>query len=937
MVVKPELPQVRPHPDLFGREDELALLRGVLDPAADGRALPLTGEPGVGKSMLLQAAEHLAADRGRRVLKATGSQFEAEISFSGLHQLLFPLLENLAALPPWERQALEAALGLAAGSRASELAVCNAALALLVGTAQQAPLGLFIDDVPWMDHASASVLAFIARRLTGHRIAFIAASRTSGASYFEKAGLEALEVRPLDATAAAALIASRYPALTPRVRQRLVREAEGNPLALLELPAALETHLMPVGPSDVLPLGRKLERLFGERIESLPEATREVLLVAVLDGTGDLHMVERIAAKWGEQDALAPAMRAGLVSIDPGSNRLTMRHPLIRSTVVEKSTMSQRRRVHLLLAHHRQHDIERNTWHLAQAAEAPDETVAAMLHRVARQHLWRGDSVGAIHELVRAAELSPDQADRARRLAEAAYLGETVTGDIKDVRSLLDAAARADPRHRGGLAGAVAEAYLLLNERGDIDRAHRRLAGAIEAVDNPTDAHDKLLIEALTSLLLVCHYGGRAELWEPFEIALARLRPQPPTRLALAARAWADPARIDRNVSSRLGDVMTHLDHETSPARIIRTAMSSMYLDGLPDAREALWRAVQHGREGGAVTSAIKALLLLCDDSLMSGAWDEVDRLGDEASVLSADHGYLLLAQRALYYPAMVSAARGDRERVSTLANQILAWAVPRRVVALQRLAHHVNSVAASGQGDFATAYTEAAAVCPAGHLEPYNPHALRVIYDLVDAAVRVGRHAEAAAHVGAARAAGVADLSPRLGMTVGAAEALVSTQIRQQAAFEQALATPGAARFPFERARIQMAYGELLRRRGSRIQGREQLRAARQTFAWLDASPWVARAERELRAAGQSSAPAVPAANPAELLSPQQFEIARLAASGLTNKQIGERLYLSHRTIGTHLYAIFPKLGITSRAGLRDALHDLGTATRVDAADPRS
>jgi ATP/maltotriose-dependent transcriptional regulator MalT len=394
--------------------------------------------------------------------------------------------------------------------------------------------------------------------------------------------------------------------------------------------------------------------------------------------------------------------------------------------------------------------------------------------------------------------------------------------------------------------------------------------------------------------------------------------------LSLAARAWANPASIDRDVSSRLDHVMVHLDHETSPARIIRTAMSGMYVDRVYEAREALWRAVQHGREGGAVTSAIKALLLLCDDSLMSGAWDEVDTLGEEANKLAIQHGYLLLAHRAVYYPAMVAAARGDLDRASTLSNQILAWALPRRVEALQRLAHHVNSVAATARDDFATAYAEATAVCPAGRFDPYNPHALRALYDLADSAVRVGRHREATAHVAAAKAAGIASLSPRLGMTMAATEALISSQTRQFPAFEKALATPDTRRFPFERARIQMAYGESLRREGRRTQAREHLRDSLQTFEWLGARPWATRAEQELRASGQSSASALPGEGPAVVLSPQQLEIAQLAASGLTNKQIGERLYLSHRTIGTHLYAIFPKLGITSRAALRDALLDL-------------
>jgi DNA-binding CsgD family transcriptional regulator len=478
----------------------------------------------------------------------------------------------------------------------------------------------------------------------------------------------------------------------------------------------------------------------------------------------------------------------------------------------------------------------------------------------------------------------------------------------------------------------VAEAYLSLNQAGDIDRAHQRLVNAVAALDDPSDAHDKLLVEALMSLLLVCHYGGRRELWEPFEVALSRLRPRPPLRIALAARAWADPVNADRHTVEQVDDVIAQLDYETSPARIIRTAMSGMYFDRIPEAREALWRAVQHGREGGAITSAIKALLLLCDGGLAGGTWDEVEQLSGEARRLSADHGYVLLEQRASYYLGLVSAARGDEVGSTVLSNQILAWASPRGVVALERLAHHVSAVSSASQGDFVTAYAEAAAISPPGHLDAYNPHALRVMYDLVHAAVRVGLRQEAAAHAGAAEAVRVADLSPRLAMTVAAANALVSTGGLQDALFARALATRGAERFPFDRARVQLAYGEILRRGRRRTEGRKQLTAALTTFDWLGANPWAERAANELRAAGH---PVSRAGRPHRhvALTPQQLEIATLAAGGLTNKQIGARLSLSHRTIGTHLYQIFPKLGVTSRAALSDALRTFETIPGEDRA----
>jgi DNA-binding CsgD family transcriptional regulator len=912
---------------LFGRVSDLQFLETLVEGIGSGnRTVLLCGEPGVGKSALLAEAARLAEARGLRVLRAAGVQFEADVSFSALNQLLQPLFEDLESLDTWQREALTTALGLRPGPRSDELVLANATLALLVQAATRASVLLVVDDIPWLDRASARAIALVGRRLGQARVGLIGASRSDEESVLSSAGLPTHLIEPLTHRSAAELLAARYPAMSPRARRRVLSEAQGNPLALLELPAALELpgRGTPGPLPALLPLSRRLQKMFAERVNALPTSTRTALLVAILDGTGDMALVR--AAHPGEPDVLEPAVRARLVRVEDRTDELLFRHPLIRSAVVESATGEERRAVHRLLASAHEADLARHTWHLAEAAAGPDEQVAALLQQAAHHNLWRGDSVGAIGELVRAAELSPEGTDRARRLAEAAYLGETVTGDIKDVRALLETAARADPQHHGGLAGAVADAYQVLNELGDIDGAHRRLVDAIEALDDPTDAHDKVLIETIQTLLLVCAYGGRGDLWEPFEAALSRLRPRPPTRTVLAARAWADPVNVDRSVLDQVDDVIAQLDHEASPARIVRTAMCGVYLDRIPAAREALWRAVQHGREGGAVTSAIKALLLLCDDDLMGGAWDEVEELSAEAGALSTAHGYLLLAQRATYYTATVAAARGDGERVRSLANQILAWATPRHSVALQRLAHHANAVAAAGRGDFETVYAEASAVSPPGRLDAYNPYALRVLYDLVDSAVRVDRRREAATHVQAVVAAGVADLSPRLAMIVAATQALTRTGAQQSAAFEAALGVPGTERFPFDRARIQLAYGERLRRGRSHAHGRDQLSAALKTFEWLRAEPWADRAANELRAAGQ--VPQRPAARDEIVaLTPQQLEIASLAAGGLTNKQIGERLFLSHRTVATHLYQIFPKLGVTSRAALRDALTQISTA----------
>jgi DNA-binding CsgD family transcriptional regulator len=909
---------------IVGRDDELRSLRDFVDRLRiQGESLLLSGDAGVGKTMLLDAAAQYARAQGYRVVRAAGVEFEAGVSFATLHLVLQPLLGELGNLTQWHRDALTTALGLRDGPRSDQLVLSNATLAVLASAAGSTPLLLIVDDLPWIDRASAAVLGFAARRLSQMPAGLLAASRTGEESLLDQAGLPTRLVPPLTDTAADTLLVGRYPALSPRVRQRLLTEAQGNPLALLELPAALQQHPAATDAGAplpaVLPLSGRLQATFAARVQPLPPQTRHLLLAAVLDGTGDLAILDAVAGQPAAA-ALAPAERTGLIRVDHGGSRVTFRHPLIRSAVVSVAAADERRAVHRTLAAHHSGEAARRAWHLAQAATGPDEDVAALLQSVAHVNLWRGDSVGAIGELLRAAELSPAGADRARRLAEAAYLGETVTGDMRHVGPLLDGARHADPEHAGGLAGAVAHAYYVLNSHGDVDAAHQMLVRAISALEDPADAGNKVLVETLHTLLQICYFGGRAQLWEPFNIALDRLIPRPPERIVLAASTVSDPVHRALPVLGRLDAVITEQDRETSPARIVRTGTAALYVDRLPHYRNPLWRAVQHGREGGAVTSAIEALLLLSADGWLAGTWDDVLATSAEASALGQEYGYPLLAGMSLSYQALVAAARGEHDQTRALTSQLASWGGPRRVLILTQRAGHARALDAAGRGDFEAAYENAATVAPPGTLD-YAPEGLWVLFDLVEAAMRTGRPDAARAHIQAMLDTDVASLSPRLAMLVAGATALLEGAAID--AFERALSVPDATRWPFDLARVQLTYGERLRRDRATGEARQHLRAAREIFTQLGAAPWVARASSELRATGQAAAhdqrpDPVP-------LTPQQREIATLAAAGLTNKQIGERLYLSHRTVATHLYQIFPKLGVASRAALRDALsgHD--------------
>lgn len=915
------LPQPGTAETLAGRRGELELIRSFLDRAAvSGAALLLSGEPGVGKTVLLDAAERAASGAGSRVLRAAGVEFEGDVSFAGLNQLLFPLYADLGQLGAAHREALSVALGFGDGPPPDRLVVSSAALMLLRQAAAVRPLLVIVDDLPWLDPASAVVLGFTARRLAGSRVGFLAAYRTGEESFFDRAGLPGHELQPLDEEAAAGLVRASFPALAPRVRQRLLAEAQGNPLALLELPGALSgpQRAARQGLPAVLPLSQRLQDLFVSRLGGLPARTRYLLLLAVLDGTGDLRVLQAAAGQREIED-LAPAELARLVYVDEGTGRLAFRHPLTRSAVVELSTSDQRRLAHRALAGQLADQPERQAWHLAEAAIGPDEQAADLLEQAAGRILRRGDTVGAVTALLRAAELSPHGAGRGRRTAQAAYIGADVTGDLRNVSQLLEHARQADPGSSGSLQAAVAASYALLNGDGDILTAHRLLVGAIQTSAHGYDASDPVLVETLLVLLAVCLWAERPELWEPFHAALARLRPGVPPILYLETQAIADPARTALPALAQLDAAIEGLHDELDLVVIERIARAGTYVDRVPYCREALWRVVRDGRRGGAVATAINALMHLCVDDFFAGRWDETERLAEEGLGLCDVHGYGLLAWPFRLGQSLVAAGRGDQDRTRALTDEMIRWAAPRRVGGVEYFARHARTLAALGRGDFEYAYQQVTFISPPGTFPSHVAYALWVPMDMVEAAVRTGRHAEGAAHVTAMHDAGIAAISPRLALVTAGSAAIAASGHRASDLFDQALGVPGADHWPFDRARVQLAYGERLRRAQATTQARAHLAAALETFQRLGARPWAERAGAELRAAGHSTAGTGEA--PPGSLTPQEREIALLAATGLTNKQIAERLFLSPRTVGAHLYQIFPKLGITSRAALRDAL----------------
>jgi DNA-binding CsgD family transcriptional regulator len=908
-------------PNLVGRAPELAIVDMALIATHGVGPILFSGDPGVGKTALLDYAAAKADQLGFEVIRATGAEFDADVSFSRLSELFVGRRGAFEGLSDTYRGALEVVLGLGQGTAPSALIVANAALAALEHSASYQPVALIVDDLQWIDRASAVALAFVARRASTGAVRFLGASRLRSV-FCERAGLAQHHIHPLTEQGAAELIETRFPTITGRTHQRLLTAAQGNPLALLELGtvAAERAHPPVFEPlSNVLPLNRRLRSLYAARIQRLPTATRELMLLAALDSGGDIAVLDEVAAG-ATLTTLAPAERDGLLVIREDGRSVAFRHPLVRATVVELARDIERRRAHYSLATALVDQPERHAWHLAEASVEPDEQVAALLEKAARVNLRKGDAVAAADALVRASELSPQRADRTRRMLEAASLRAEVTGELGAASHMLRTALQDEPAVTDSLAATITAAHVLINAECEVDDAHRLLVAAIDKYPHRHNPTDETLTDALFALLMVCWMSGRAQMWAPLDAAIARLRPLPPTLLTLCRSTFGDPAHNATTVLEQFGPVLTRLQHEHNPFTITRIATGCVYADRLGECREPLQRVVRDGRNGGAVALAINALVSSCVDHWWSGKWDEADESAAEGISLSEKHGYrrysFILGG---YIRALVSAARGDDGISEAAAEDLTNWAAVTGSGIAAAFAHHLRAITANAAGNFERAYHEATQISPAGTLAPFAPHALWVLFDLVEAAIRTGRHTEATAHVTAMREAGIAKISPRLALIYRGCAAMTAPADRATPLFEDALAVRGATRWPFDFARVQLAYGEHLRRAHLTAEASTQCIRALDAFENLGASPWTARATMELRGTGVPTPVRAGAGGPA--LTAQDREIATLAASGLSNKQIAERVHLSHRTVGARLGRIYRILGISSRAALYDAL----------------
>ncbi len=898
---------------LLGRDAETETLRSLRDRIeSGGSALVLRGEPGIGKSRLLTEATALARERNIAVLRTTGVQCEASVAFSGLHQLLRPVRDHAAGLPPAQRAVLDTVLGLGDDTAPEHYRIAMAVLDLLSEVAADAPLLLIAEDAHWLDRPSSDVLAFVARRLESDPIVLLAAVRDGSWSSLVDAGLPEHRLSALDAASAAALLDTSAKHLTPTMRNQILREAAGNPLALIELPIAAARMEQGTPIPGLVPLTDRLEQAFAARVSDLPEETRLLLLTAALNDKERVNEVlaagRIVNAAPTDVDVLDPAVEAAIVDLDERAVRF--RHPLMRSAVRQAASVVQRRRVHEALADVLHDEPDRRVWHRAALIAGTHEDVAAELEEAGRRARRRGAVSVAAIALRRAAELS-DPAQRARRLiaaAEAAFeLGQP---DI--VAPLLREAEQLEP---GPLERARATWIdEMINLRAP---SPTRAAALIAAAEQAGQAGDRDLHFALLWLV-----ATRAH-WADPGPAARRTLVEAASRLGdaddlqvLAIQAYADPFGHAPAVLAHVQKAAAEGGNDTEALLYLGNAAVAV---GAFDVGDTLLSAgTQALRADGRLGHLAYVLSVQGIVTTRLAKWDVAIPAAAEASRLSTELGQPLWKAAADTIVSAIAGMRGDADAAEQASAEAERIALPIGANMIVALAQFGRVSAALGASRHDDAYEAAERLFDPTDPAHHPAMASWIIGDLAEAALHIGRIKEARARVAQIEAA--AGKNPTIWIALGLRHARAVLADDEQAAerFEEALGAD-LGRWPFQRARALLAHGRWLRRQRRITESRAPLREARDAFDALGCAAFSEQTRRELRASGESSRRRDPAAR--DQLTAQELQIAHLAAKGLPNREIAQQLYVSQRTIGTHLYRIFPKLGITARSELGAAL----------------
>jgi DNA-binding CsgD family transcriptional regulator len=893
---------------LHGRDTEQARIDDLLSGARAGRsgALVLRGEAGIGKTALLD----YAAAQGIPTVRSAGIESEAELPFAALHLLVRPGMELVRQLPSRQRDALEAAFGLGDGVAGDRMLIGLAVLTLLAEEAARGPLLCLIDDAHWLDRATAEALLFAARRLDAEGVVMLFATR-SGPQDFPAPGLAELALSGLGPDAAAALLDAGTTRLTPAARYRLLAESGGNPLALLELPAVVGAT--GVDDANPLPLTQRVQVAFHGRVTRLPPATRTALLVAAAAGAADLAPILRAAA---DLDAslrdLQPAQDAGMIGTD--GHVLTWRHPLMRSAVYQGAALTDRLAAHRALAGALTDadSADLRAWHLAGAATGPDEDTATELERTADRARRRHGLHAAVTAYDRAAALSVDPNARVRRLVLAAETATEAGLTDRAERLAERAAAQISDLRLGSAAGSELELRLDLVRAqaefagGKTGSAHRRLMSAAVA-QRETDPRGAARI--LTKAVHTAWYLGPDELAEVAAV-LATLRLVQDDPATPIARYLTGSVVGQRGADLRDAAAAARAGGTDNPADLVQLCGSGLVVGQDEQVEELAGELIRQCREQGRI-GLLAPLLFFRSEGLLFGGRPRESRIAAEEGLrIAQDIEQAQWVSQIHAFLAYLAALQGDSAACRDHADRAVAeeFGGPGAVGA--SWAHAAVALLALGEGRLEQARTELTHMT----IEPARHHVigLRTLPDQIEVAVRLGatdRATEALDRLTAwsqrAEQAWIAALAAR-------GRALLAEGQAAEGHFVAAL----AGNRPFDEARTRLLYGEWLRRDKRKVDARAQLEKASELFDRLDAAPWSERARTELGALGVGTGTRA-SGGPLSVLTPQESQIVRLAAQGLSNREIAARLFLSHRTVGHHLYKAYPKLGVLSRGEL--------------------
>jgi DNA-binding CsgD family transcriptional regulator len=919
-----ELPPQQPAP-IIGRDAALARLRALVDPVPQAsQVLVVTGEAGMGKTALLADAADRARSAGMRVLPVTGRESESKLAFAGLHQLLWPVLSSAAGLPGRQAQALLSALGLAADPVVPDpLLTGVAVLTLLSDLSEHSPVLVVADDTQWLDRSSLDALAFTASRLDAERVVLLVGARGEAPPRGFDRGFPELHLEPLPPADAGRLLDGQPRPPRGRTRTQVLAQAAGNPMALIELtkviaddPAASSRWAAePLPPSD------RLSAVLTSRFATLPGQTQAALLLAAVADGPDLSA----AASHGagpDARALVPAEQLGLIKIDRTGLRFS--HPLVRSAIYHSAPFARRAAAHRELANALHDQPDRRAWHLAAAALHPDEQVASLLEATAAQAQRRGGAATAALALERAAELSPDPGDQARRLVAAASAAvPTGQGDWVQDLAARALAVTVDPELR---LAARRYAGWALAWSGWRTAA---LSALISVAEEASRDQPGLAWDALGSAATVAYQSGLPASRQAVSRVLGLLErqgPPPPGRapgidvnvLKLWIRASADPIGNRNQLLPHLRKIAGSPIEEPSLWRIASAAWlldeSDLAITLLQDAMQRLRAPGVRGTSGGSLT-------VLGWAYIDTGRWDEALEVAAEAASLAEANQMDIVAASADVITATVVALRGDSGAARRHAGRALAIVDPAECGLVAARARRALGVAALADGSYLQAFTQLRGLFSEDGAPLHNYASYLGVADLAAAAVRADRRMEGCDVIEHALSRLDGRASARLEQLIARARGILAGPSNSEAHFGKALSDPAGDQWPFERAQLRLDYAEWLRRRRRINDAKPVLTEALGTFRRLDARSWAQRAQAELRASGVAVTGTPGERDALGELTPQQRQIVRLASDGLTDREIGDRLFLSPRTVSSHLYRSYPKLGVASRHQLRDVI----------------